>query len=135
MRPMADKILVGLFAACLAFVAFRMTEAGEAKAVWVCVAIPFASSSAFILGVRWCRWIVGPICLLFALAWLLLPAAQHEIDRQFPFWLIWSLVEVFTVSTALACFTTPKSKKPNQPVQPTPGTGSVSNFESPARRG
>ena len=26
-------------------------------------------------------------------------------------------------------------KKPNQPVQPTPGTGPVSNFESPARRG
>ena len=28
-----------------------------------------------------------------------------------------------------------KEKKPNQPVQPTPGTGSVSNLESPARRG
>lgn len=26
-------------------------------------------------------------------------------------------------------------EKPNQPPQPTPGTGSVSNFKSPARRG
>jgi hypothetical protein len=100
-------VLVLLFASALALllilpIADRQTTwrfnammAGIALALLV-------PAIAFVRGVRWCRFVVATVSLLFLLLWTLSPIAQHSFDRHAGFWALWTFIEALTIGAVWA---------------------------------
>lgn len=59
----------------------------------------------YLLGARWGRWLMGCGSTLLMLPWVLLPMAQHSIDRTTILWLIWACFGAILLLTAWASFT------------------------------
>jgi len=54
-------------------------------------------------GVKWARYVVGIFSVIALLINLILPMAQHAIDRTATFWFIWSiLLLVFSFSSFMS---------------------------------
>ncbi|MFN5960702.1 MAG: hypothetical protein ACK5CW_04400 [Verrucomicrobiota bacterium] len=59
----------------------------------------------YFCGLRWCRYVVGAFSVLFVLLWLVVPMAQHEIDRTVTFWFIWFIVLSVFIFSSIMSFT------------------------------
>ena len=59
----------------------------------------------FFCGLRWCRYIVGVFSVLFVLLWLVLPMAQHAVDRTGTFWFVWCIVLLVFIFSSIMSFT------------------------------
>ena len=64
----------------------------------------------YLLGVDWCRFVVGTVAAVFLLFWSLSPLMQHAIDRHIGFWLMWAVLEAVLIATMIASFIRPKEK-------------------------
>jgi hypothetical protein len=110
-RPLIRRLVVGLFATCIAIYALMQVGDGEFVAALFWLLAVFAPAVGFVLGARWCRWVVGGCSVLLLLIWsFLVPGAQHEIDRHLVFWAVWVAIEGCLVATVWATLTTPKNK-------------------------
>ena len=122
----------------LAEISDKMPETAELWILAICM-------STVAIGVcRWRRWLY---CLAFPLTGLWAVGGYREFIADIPFrnaviielghtYLTQAVITSWAPLTALLVhFTITQTKKPNQPLQRNASTGSVSNFESPARRG
>lgn len=63
-----------------------------------------ALAAGYFLGSRWCRLAIGSIAWIFIPLLLLMPLAQHEVDRTFRFYSWWTIALIVFVVTAVTCF-------------------------------
>jgi hypothetical protein len=65
----------------------------------------------YLLGIRWCRFIVGGFAALFMVFWSLSPLMQHAIDRHAGFWNLWAIGEIALIAFTFAAFARPTEIK------------------------
>jgi len=107
--------------------------------IQLCVYAPALTIVLSWLLIRWKKKLVwGAVALAFTDALVVLLSFEKYLDSIM--WLYpakpWSLIAAPWIAVAMPSLVIWKLwKEPNQPLQRNASTGSVSNFESPARRG
>jgi hypothetical protein len=107
-RRRTHRVTIGMMAllACVASVkGFTLSEPLVDRLVLVSPFLMFLLPClGYLCGWSWCRYCVGLVSAALVLGWTILPACQHAIDREFPFWLIWAIFECVGVLVTAFCF-------------------------------
>jgi cell division protein FtsW (lipid II flippase) len=112
MNRIVEKTIVGLFAAGGVTIIVMLLHENEFIAASLWALVVFAPAAAFLLGIRWCRWIVCGCAVLLLIFWTLTPAMQHEVDRHLAFWSMWFAIEGLLAATVWTMIISPN--RPSQ---------------------
>jgi hypothetical protein len=115
MNRAVKNTIVGLFAAGVVAVMVLLVRDGEFVFASLWALAVLAPTIAFLLGTRWCGWVVAGFSVVILIFWTLLPAMQHGIDRHLGFWSGWCIIEGLLAATIWVALTSLKAPKREEP--------------------